>query len=218
MQTKKTRKPKSYQQNDTKSKSNTSARFGELLSVAMHTLAEQQRRSLGVIQDEIAFTLERSGADAIYFWRKGNIPDLDTLEELARIIYERSDVGQSWVREFLQSADHPNLEGFCRRLFHNHPSSIISSPSAPSSRLLLQKPYRSLIGRDEYVNQLISVLSDPGSRASLALMVLGALGKVRLPWKWLIFVYNGSYLTELLWSMCEHIIPVMFRQQPTKTF
>lgn len=175
-----------------------SERFGTMLAEAMKNIARYQRRSMQAIQEEIAISLGRESADAIYFWRKGNIPDLDTLEKLTREIHDRSDLGQNWIREFLHYANHPSPEGFCRRLFHGQSIQSSSLSSFAPSILHLPKFYRSFIGRQESINQIITVLSDPNAPRMVGIDGIGGIGKSALA-----FEVADTCLER---QLCDHVV------------
>lgn len=163
------------------------AEFAELLTTAIHRIKScESNKSIRVIQDELGYALGREGESAIYHWRRGNVPQVEDVEMLAREIIRRSDLGQEWLIKFLKSAGHPYPEGLRQELF---PVSEVSNPSqdathvaaTPLSSLTIpSKHYRTLVGRGDLINEIVTVLRDPSSRWLVAIDGIGGIGKTAL--------------------------------------
>ncbi len=98
----------------------TLEQFSGLLVKGIHAIKSKEHKSIRIIQDEIGYALERTGGSMVEHWckPKGSIPQSITdIENLAKIIIERSGLDRQWLLAFLVSAGHPQPEAFCRQLF-----------------------------------------------------------------------------------------------------
>ena len=86
-----------------------SARFAELLSTAVRTIAARENKTVAAVQDELGYALGReTGGSSIEYWRKGHIPaDLRDVEKLAGELVKRSGLDQRGYEQFLRCARYP---------------------------------------------------------------------------------------------------------------
>lgn len=93
-------------------------KFAQLLTEGVHRIRLREDKTVQIVQDELGYALEREGGSAIEYWRKGHIPaNLVEVETLAREMVRRGHLEQSWLEQFLRSADHPNPDVLCAELF-----------------------------------------------------------------------------------------------------
>lgn len=159
--------------------------FRELLTKAIYRISAcESGKPIGVIQDELGYALQKRGGSAIDYWRQGNLPKSSDVEKLAREIVKRSDLGVVWLQQFLESANFPYPQGMCQELFPESgnaiPSTSVTSSAAKSGVMLPMRLYRTLVGRQALVDELITVLRDPDSRWSVGIDGIGGVGKTAL--------------------------------------
>jgi hypothetical protein len=96
-----------------------SARFAELLTTAVRTIAAHENRTVAAVQDELGYSLGReTGGSAIEYWRKGHIPaDPRDVEKLAAELVKRSGLNQDECEQFLRCARYPYLKDMADQLF-----------------------------------------------------------------------------------------------------
>ena len=115
-------------------------KFAQLLTEGIHRIRLREGKTVQVVQDELGYVLEREGGSAIEYWRKGHIPtNLAEVEILARELVRRGRLEQSWLEQFLRSADHPAPEVLRAELF---PATMaVSNPArAPKADLAKTLP------------------------------------------------------------------------------
>lgn len=146
--------------------------FARLLTEGIHRIRIcESYKLISVIQDELGYAIERNtGGSAIEYWRKGHIPSENSdVEQLAREIIRRSNLGEEWLKEFLNRAGYPDHLSLCNELFPPPPPSHIPS-----------KTYRKLVGRDVLVDEAMAALLDPSGRWIVAIDGMGGIGKTAL--------------------------------------
>lgn len=95
-----------------------SARFADVLEKALYRIKSNTGKGIGVIEDEIGYTLRDSAAEYIRYLRKGNIPSsLDDLEILVRELVNRRGLEQTDCEELLRCANHPDARRLSNILF-----------------------------------------------------------------------------------------------------
>jgi hypothetical protein len=96
-----------------------SARFAELLTSAVRTIAAHEHKTVATVQDEVGYALGRdAGGSCIEYWRKGHVPtDLHDLEELTKELVKRGGLNQVECEQFFRSADYPNSKDMLSELF-----------------------------------------------------------------------------------------------------
>ena len=83
-------------------------RFAELLSQAIYQIRAKAGQSIGVIEDELGYALNRNGGEFIKYLRKGNVPShLEDVEALARELTYRGGFEPSKCEQFLKCGGHP---------------------------------------------------------------------------------------------------------------
>ncbi len=96
-------------------------KFAQLLTRAVYNIridgAKTARKTIGMVQDELGYTLGREGGSCIEYWRKGNIPtSLADLENLARELVRQAALTPEELKQFLESAGHPRSVDFYHEL------------------------------------------------------------------------------------------------------
>ncbi len=151
-------------------------RFAILLTEAVKEIKQQEKKAIGVIQDEIGQAIGRDGGSTIDYWRRGHIPRKKSdIEKLARYLLARTQFNRHWLEEFLEAAEYPFIESLCQELFASDP--------AGDPHLKLEELYREhaeLVGREQEIAELIQVLSDQQAPWCVCLDGLGGVGKSAL--------------------------------------
>ena len=101
-------------------------KFARLLTEAIYRIrlheSNKVRKTVGIVQDELGYTLGREGGSAIEYWRKGHIPGNPAdVEKLARELVRRNGFDPATLKQFLQSAGYPNPIQLCEELFTPFP-------------------------------------------------------------------------------------------------
>lgn len=110
----------------------SAAKFADLLTIAVRTIAAQASKTIASVQDELGYALGREGGSSIEYWRKGHIPaDLTDLEKLAGELVRRQGFSQEQCEQFLRSADHPEPGAVAGQLFPLAAKRPIPAPSLP---------------------------------------------------------------------------------------
>ena len=154
------------------------------MSEAIHRIRLcENNKPISVIHDELGYALGREGGSAIAYWRKGNIPKLRDLENLAGQLMKRSDLDRAWLMRFLEAAEHPYPDKLVHR--HFHANGAARPPDAvalatPLGNLQLKAAHHELIGRDKERRELLRLLADPDAPAILAVDGGGGIGKTAL--------------------------------------
>jgi hypothetical protein len=86
------------------------AKFADMLTIAVRTIAAREHKTIACVQDELGYALGRdSGGSCIEYWRKGHVPaDLSEVEKLAQELLRREGLQLREGEQFLQSAGHPH--------------------------------------------------------------------------------------------------------------
>lgn len=106
--------------------------FARLLSEAIHRIRLQEGKSVQIVQDELGFALGRDGGSAIRYWRKGHVPaQPEDVAQLAQELVQRGQFDQSWLEQFLQSADYGPMEPLVRSLFPHQRRPVGGTPPPP---------------------------------------------------------------------------------------
>lgn len=119
----------------------SAARFADLLTIAVRTIAARANKTIASVQDELGYALGREGGSSLEYWRKGHIPaDLADLEKLAGELVRQQGFSREQCEQFLRSADHPEPGAMTSRLF---PLAVKSTVPPPP---LLQQPSPFVVG------------------------------------------------------------------------
>lgn len=82
--------------------------FARLLTEGIYRIRSLEGKSISIIQDELGYALGREGGTAVEYWRRGHSPNLDDLELLGRLIFERGQMELPWLHTFLRQGGHPS--------------------------------------------------------------------------------------------------------------
>lgn len=113
--------------------SQSTEKFAELLTEGVYRIRIIESKTIQILQDELGYAIGRDGGSAIEYWRKGHIPKLSEVENLAREIVKRGQLERAWLEQFLDSADHPAVNGLCDELF---PAQVSSNNHHPAPSLI----------------------------------------------------------------------------------
>ena len=92
--------------------------FARSLTEAVYQIRHRESKSIRAVQDELGYALGKKGGASIEYWRKGHVPaKLTDVEQLAREIVTRTDLGPGWLKSFLESAGYPDPQQLHRDLF-----------------------------------------------------------------------------------------------------
>ena len=85
------------------------ARFAELLTRAVRTIAVRNNKTVASVQDELGYALGReTGGSCIEYWRKGHIPaDPRDVEKLAGELVKRAGLSRRECEQFLRYVKYP---------------------------------------------------------------------------------------------------------------
>ena len=85
--------------------------FGQLLTEAVKVINLRKNVPIEVIHDELGYALGKKGGYMLPKWRRGRVPLLEDVDQLAREIANRTDFDRDWFIRFLNSLDKivPNL-------------------------------------------------------------------------------------------------------------
>lgn len=93
-------------------------KFARLLTAAVHKIRLGEAKTIGLVQDELGYSLGRDGGSCLEYWRKGHIPaDLADLENLARELIKRQGLNPDELQQFLVSAGHPQPANLAADLY-----------------------------------------------------------------------------------------------------
>ncbi len=110
-------------------------KFAQLLTEGVHRIRIYESKAIRIVHDELGYVLGREGGSVIEFWRKGHIPPkMFEIEKLGREIVKRGRLKQTWLEQFLDSADYPNGARLIDELF---------PPALPEEQLESQVSERS---------------------------------------------------------------------------
>lgn len=130
--------------------------FADLLTEALERIKRRERKTISAVQDEIGYEIGREGGSSIQYWRRGNLPDWQTVEKLAKVLMIKGQMSESWLHQFLFHGEHPNQELVYKELIpskasaHHHqlakdydqqmslPASIESTSSTTNSNQSLE--------------------------------------------------------------------------------
>ncbi len=145
-------------------------RFGDLLNEAINKLKKETRKLISAIQDELGYAIGREGGTAIEYWRKGHVPSNHAdVAALAREIVNRITVTSEWLEEFLTVGEYPNPKQLCNELLSH-------LPTAP----IFYRSYRSLIGREDIIEDVMKIFRDTTRRQIIGIDGMGGIGKTAL--------------------------------------
>lgn len=142
-------------------------RFRGLLRDGIYRIKDfESGKTIRVIQDELGYAVGKAGGSVIEYWRKGNIPSTLDLEMLVKQVVQRSDQGREWVNAILESAGYPYPKRPGHELFPVQPMSYLgytwkSLDQHQTSSVLPQRRYKTLVGRQSMLNEIMATLSDP---------------------------------------------------------
>ncbi|MEM7132444.1 MAG: NB-ARC domain-containing protein [Chloroflexota bacterium] len=202
-------------------------KFGGLLTQGVNHIKAQANKSVAAIQDELGYAVERKGSSAIEHWRRGNVPDVETVETLAREIVNQSSADRDWLRSFLSSANHPRVEELCNELFPS-PSDNGTQPQPIRWRLpshFPDKRYDQLFGRKPLVQEVLNALVNEGGPSILALDGIGGIGKTALAYEICEAAWEDQHFDQIGWVSAEQqqlhigngILPVSGSLAPSTT-
>jgi len=179
-----------------------SEEFRELLAEAIHRISMcETNKPISVIHDELGHALGKPGAGtAIAYWRKGNLPQVPDLENLAREIVRRSDLGRAWLTRFLVSARYPYPENLCNELLPPpEVAGILTTVAISRNQLPFTKAYIELAGRDSLVNTTLAVLNDVHARAIVTIDGVGGIGKTALAQEIALICHKKKLFDNVVW-------------------
>ena len=153
-------------------------KFGQLLSEGLYQIKMREAKTLTVIQDELGYAIGRdTGGSPLAHWRRGNVPASSTeLEVLVREIVKRGDLEKSWVEQ-LYAATEYSAKAICAVLF---PESETSPGLSRTIHALPGKDYRQLVGREQLINKVITILASPDTLNMVSIDGQGGIGKTAL--------------------------------------
>ena len=176
--------------------------FRKLLAEAIHRIrACEANKPISVVHDELGHALGKAGAGtAIAYWRKGKLPQVHDLAQLAREIIKRADLDRAWLRRFLATADYPYAENLCNELFPiAAPANALTADPLPMSHVPFTKAYRALLGREPLINEILTVLSDPDARSIVAIDGVGGIGKTALAQEVVLSARQKKLFSTVVW-------------------
>jgi LuxR family glucitol operon transcriptional activator len=203
-----------------------SEEFRTLLAEAVHRIRRcEAGKPIGVIQDELGHALGKPGAGtAIAYWRKGHLPQVQDLEKLATEIIRRSDLPREWLHRFLAAADYPYVENLCNQLFPvTRPTPMLVTDTLatdllPPTQAPFAKAYRTLMGRDSLVNEILAVLSDPDARTVVAIDGIGGIGKTALVQEVVVACQKQQLFRSVVWVSGARANQLDGASEPALTF
>ncbi len=158
--------------------------FARLLTEAVYRIRIEESKSIQAVQDELGYAIGKSGGASIEHWRKGHIPTKHSdVENLAREIFRRSNLGATWLTRFLSYAGHPDPEWVMQELVPaNSAVSAPPPPTPPTDEVIphnLPSQSTVFIGRETELVEITSQIRDLSCRL-LTLVGPGGIGKTRL--------------------------------------
>ncbi|MBX3012173.1 MAG: tetratricopeptide repeat protein [Caldilineaceae bacterium] len=183
-------------------------RFRTLLSDGIYRIKQLEKKPISVIQDELGYAIgKKSGGSSIEHWRKGFIPgELADLAALVKVIVARSDLGTAWALELLTAAEFPYAEQFCQDhlaeksdLHANDDSFTISYEFEKSLA------YRTFIGRQQTIETILSLLTDPSVYPIIGIDGVGGMGKTALAQEVAIQCQRKQLFARILWLTAAEI-------------
>ncbi|MBN1922974.1 MAG: tetratricopeptide repeat protein [Anaerolineae bacterium] len=139
----------------------TSQKFGELLSQAIWKI-NLLRGNTGIqaIQDNIGYALGRdSGGSCVAYWRKGNVPKPEDLEDLARELLEHGGFSERReLSQFLVQGKHPDPQELCDRLWRDTPT-VTKTETETLKCHNLPPRYGDFLGRDQDIRRVTEGLA-----------------------------------------------------------
>jgi predicted ATPase len=157
-------------------------KFARLLTEAIYRIRAGESKAVRAVEDELGYALGKKGGASIEHWRKGHIPPkLKDLEELAREICRRTDLGPEWLEAFLRSAGHPQPAALLAEMSGTAAAVVVippgTEPLLPGGNLPI--PATPFVGRSRELALIGEHLEDNACRL-LTLVGLGGIGKTRL--------------------------------------
>ncbi len=172
--------------------------FGQLLTEGVRYICAHESKQMQVVEDELGYAVGRNGSSAIRYWRNGHWPvDSSIVETLAREMVRRGHLGRAWLERFLRSANYPDPQTLCDELFPSDHSRSLPIPSTP------------LIGREEDVTTICSMLQDSQIRL-LTLTGAPGVGKTRLALQAAIELYRDFQDGAVFVRLAPILNPEMF--------
>ncbi len=102
--------------------------FGRLLDEGISSVARRQRKTMAIVEDELAAALGYSG-HTVQHWRRGHIPtDLAHVAEVLRYCVRHGRVNRAWATSLLQQSAFPDANALLDELF---PASDADSTALP---------------------------------------------------------------------------------------
>ena len=93
-------------------------KFSELLTQAVTLIKVKENKNLGIIQDELGYSLNRENGTSIEYWRKGHIPgNMSDIEILTRELVNRGGLDRNSCQQFLESSDYHDAQTLLIELF-----------------------------------------------------------------------------------------------------
>ena len=148
--------------------------FGKLLGSAIQTIKAKTGKPIEVIQDELAYSLNRQGNSYIYYLRKGNVPKSEgEVKTLTRELIYKGGLSRKGHEKFLEHAGYQELIGEFDSLFslENRIISIGKLNSQPHDN------YSKVVGRQKVINRLLKVLENRSENWLIGIDGMGGIGK-----------------------------------------
>ncbi len=153
--------------------------FGQLLSGAIKSIAAYERKSTGVLDEELGEALKVASA-TIERYKQGRVPvDKQRVKILAEQLVKRAYLNHTWLRRFLQAAAYPTPGELLEQLFPEC-SQQFPGPARPP-RVYHNLPvatYAQFIARPEAYARVIEGLQQ--QTAVVLIVGLGGCGKTSL--------------------------------------
>ncbi len=176
--------------------------FGQLLSKGIHRIKQLESKPIGVIQDELGYALgKETGGSSIEHWRKGFIPgELSDLAALVKEIVRRTDLDTAWALKLLTAAQFPYAEQFCQDLL-DKPNSVIDIDETFMISYEFEKSiaYRTFVGRQEMIETLLRMLTEPALYPIIGIDGMGGIGKTALVQEVMIQCQRKQLFEKMIW-------------------
>ncbi len=142
----------------------TSLLFKRLLDKSVQRVKLEAGIDIGIIEDELGFTLGRHGRSYVQYLRKGHLPTEKDLEALTCWLVSRQGLDKQGCEQFLRSAKHSAPKHFTDQLFPSPAPMIKHKPADLSSPYLygppITKPYL-FFGRERELTRIFNCWQRP---------------------------------------------------------
>lgn len=99
--------------------------FGYLLDEGIHNVAKRQRKKISGILDDIGEKVNFS-ASMVDYWRRGNIPKPELIEELVRFCLKNGHLNYAWAQSLLTKAQYEDRKRLLKELFRSEDGGVIA--------------------------------------------------------------------------------------------